>query len=80
MFVSKLYTDNWKGNRNEENFIENPNWQQIKTAICELDGHIKTLVSLEVDDENHKEIDENTNDKKIYKNTNHEEVNENIKF
>jgi hypothetical protein len=30
MFVSKLYTDNWMGNRNEENFIDNPNWQQIK--------------------------------------------------
>jgi hypothetical protein len=53
MFVSKLYTDNWTGNRNEENFIKNPNWQQIKTAICELDGHIKTLVSLEVDDESY---------------------------
>jgi len=53
MFVSKLYTDNWTGNRNEENFIDNPNWQQIKTAICELDGHIKTLVSLEVDDESY---------------------------
>jgi hypothetical protein len=53
MFVSRLYTDNWTGNRNEENFIKNPNWQQIKTAICELDGHIKTLVSLEVDDESY---------------------------
>jgi hypothetical protein len=53
MFVSKLYTDNWTGNRNEENFIENPNWQQIKTAICELDGNTKTLVSLEVDDESY---------------------------
>ncbi len=43
MFVSKLYTDNWTGNRNEENFIDNPNWQQIETAICELDGNTKTL-------------------------------------
>ena len=53
MFVSKLYTDNWTGNRNEENFIENPNWQQIKTAICNLDGNTKTLVNLEVDDESY---------------------------
>ncbi|BAZ87514.1 hypothetical protein [Dolichospermum compactum] len=53
MFVSKLYTDNWTGNRNEENFIDNPNWKQIKTAICELDGHRRTLVSLEVDDESY---------------------------
>ncbi|MDB9479849.1 hypothetical protein PN463_14640 [Dolichospermum circinale CS-537/03] len=53
MFVSKLCTDKWTGNRNEENCIENPNWQQIKTAICELDGNTKTLVSLEVDDESY---------------------------
>jgi hypothetical protein len=53
MFVSKLYTDNWTGNRNEENFIDNPNLQQIETAIYELDGHRKTLVSLEVDDESY---------------------------
>ncbi|MEI6444921.1 MAG: hypothetical protein WCO29_17760 [Nostocales cyanobacterium ELA583] len=51
--VSKLYTDNWTGNRNEENFIENPNWQQIETAIRDLDGNIKTLVSLKTDDESY---------------------------
>jgi hypothetical protein len=49
--VSKLYTDNWTGNSNEENFIENPNWQQIETAIRDLDGNTKTLVSLKIDDE-----------------------------
>ncbi|BCL36278.1 Imm1 family immunity protein [Nostoc sp. MS1] len=53
MFVSKLYTDKWTGNRNEETVIENPNWQQIKTAICELDGKSKTLVSLEADDQSY---------------------------
>lgn len=53
MFVTKLYTDKWTGNRNEETFIENPNWQQIKTAICELDGKSKTLVSLETDDQSY---------------------------
>lgn len=53
MFVSKLYTDKWTGNRNEETIIENPNWQQIKTAICELDGKVKTLVSLEADDQSY---------------------------
>ncbi|HLP89232.1 MAG TPA: Imm1 family immunity protein [Nostocaceae cyanobacterium] len=50
MFVSKLYTDKWTGNRNEENFIENPTWEQIESAISELDGTTKTLVSLEADD------------------------------
>ncbi|MBD2437214.1 hypothetical protein [Nostoc sp. FACHB-110] len=53
MFVSKLYTDKWIGNRNEETYIENPNWQQIKIAICELDGKSKTLVSLEADDQSY---------------------------
>jgi hypothetical protein len=53
MFVSKLYTDKWTGNRNEETVIENPNWQQIKTAICELDGKHKTLVSLETDEQSY---------------------------
>ncbi|MBD2301561.1 hypothetical protein H6G80_15020 [Nostoc sp. FACHB-87] len=53
MFVSKLYTDKWTGNKNEETFIENPNWQQIKTAICELDGKSKTLVSLEADEQSY---------------------------
>ena len=53
MFVSKLYTDKWIGNKNEENFIEHPNWQQIKTAICNLDGKSKTLVSLETDDQSY---------------------------
>lgn len=53
MFVSTLYTDKWTGNKNEENFIENPNWNQIETAIRELDGKTKTLVSLEADDESY---------------------------
>ncbi|QLE58888.1 Imm1 family immunity protein [Nostoc sp. TCL26-01] len=53
MFVSKIYTDKWTGNKNEETIIENPNWQQIKTAICELDGKSKTLVSLEADEQSY---------------------------
>ena len=53
MFVSKLYTDNWTGNRNEENFIENPNLRQIERAIFKLDGKIRTLVSLEADDDSY---------------------------
>ncbi|HEY9801741.1 MAG TPA: Imm1 family immunity protein [Leptolyngbyaceae cyanobacterium] len=53
MFVSKLYTDKWTGNKNEDMVIENPNWQQIKTAICELDGNSKTLVSLEADEQSY---------------------------
>jgi hypothetical protein len=53
MFVTQLYTDNWTRNKNEENVIENPNWQQIKKAICDLNGNTKTLVSLEADNESY---------------------------
>ncbi len=53
MFVSNLYTDKWTGNKNEESFIQNPTLKQIETAIRELDGKIKTLVSLEADDESY---------------------------
>lgn len=51
--ISKLYTDNWTGNKNEENVIENPTLRQIERAIFNLDGKIKTLVSLESDDESY---------------------------
>jgi hypothetical protein len=38
MFVTKLYTDDWTGNKNEEKVIENPTLRQIKMAIFRLDG------------------------------------------
>jgi hypothetical protein len=51
MFVSDLSLEKWVGNRNEGEFIENPNWNEIETAIRELDGESKTLVTLGADDE-----------------------------
>ncbi|BAZ79848.1 MAG: hypothetical protein ACKPEO_13895 [Sphaerospermopsis kisseleviana] len=53
MFVTQLYTDNWTGNKNEENVIKNPTLRQIEAAIFDLDGKIKTLVSLEADDDSY---------------------------
>jgi len=51
MFVLDLSVEKWIGNRNESDFIENPNWSQIEAAIHELDGKSKTLVTLGADDE-----------------------------
>lgn len=56
MFVSDLSVEKWVGNRNESEFIENPNWSQIEAAIRKLDGKSKTLVTLGVDDETYMTI------------------------
>jgi hypothetical protein len=48
--------EKWVGNRNEGELIENPDWNQIEAAICELDGKSKTLVTLGVDDETYMTI------------------------
>ncbi|KYC40446.1 hypothetical protein WA1_26330 [Scytonema hofmannii PCC 7110] len=39
------------GNKNEGELIENPSWNHIETAIRELNGKSKTLVTLGADDE-----------------------------
>jgi hypothetical protein len=51
MFVVDLSVEKWIGNRNEGEFIENPDWNQIEAAIRKLDGKSQTLVTLGVDDE-----------------------------
>lgn len=51
MFVLNLSTENWIGNQDEGELIENPTWSQIEQAIRELDGKTKTLVTLGADDE-----------------------------
>ncbi len=51
MLISDMTTEQWLGNKNEDNLIKNPNWTEIKTAITELDGHSKTLVTIAIDDE-----------------------------
>lgn len=56
MFVSNLSVEKWNGNRNEGDLIENPNWSQIETAMRQLDGKSKTLVTLGADDETYMSI------------------------
>ncbi|GET40251.1 Imm1 family immunity protein [Microseira wollei] len=56
MFVSDMTVENWIGNKDEGSLIDNPNWHQIETAIRELDGKTKTLVTLGTDDETYMSI------------------------
>lgn len=56
MFISKFSTEDWQGNQNHGSIEEATNWKEIETAIRELDGHRKTLVTLETDGETHMAI------------------------
>ncbi|MFB2881284.1 Imm1 family immunity protein [Floridanema aerugineum] len=56
MFVSNLTIENWVGNKDESTVIENPSWQEIETAILELNGKSKTLVTLGADEESYMSI------------------------
>ena len=56
MFVSDLSVEKWVGNKDEGTLIENPGWQQIESAICQLNGTTQTLVTLGVDEETYMSI------------------------
>ena len=43
MFISKFSTEDWQGNQNHGSIKEAINWNEIETAIRELDGHRRTL-------------------------------------
>lgn len=56
MFILDLSVEKWVGNKNESEFIENPNWSQIEAAIRELDGKSSTLVTLGADEDTYMTI------------------------
>jgi Immunity protein Imm1 len=56
MFISKFSVENWVGNQNKGFLKQAHFWPEIETAIKELDGHRKTLVTLEAEDETHMAI------------------------
>lgn len=56
MFVLDLSVEKWVGNQDEGTFIKNPSWQQIESAICELNGKTQTLVTLGADEESYMSI------------------------
>ncbi|NEP44370.1 MAG: hypothetical protein F6K35_36170 [Okeania sp. SIO2H7] len=56
MFVSDLSVEKWVGNKDEGSLMENPSWQQIESAICQLNGTTQTLVTLGADEETYMSI------------------------
>lgn len=57
MFVAGLSIEKWVSNKNESEFIEKPSWNQIESAIRELDGKNKTLVTLGVNEDTYMMIE-----------------------
>ncbi|MBC1239912.1 Imm1 family immunity protein [Nostoc sp. 2RC] len=53
MFITKFSVEDWIGNQNKGSVEQAHSWQEIESAIRELDGHHKTLVTLETDNETH---------------------------
>lgn len=53
MFISKYSVEDWVGNQNKGLLKESQNWTDIETAIKDLDGRCKTLVTLETNGETH---------------------------
>lgn len=56
MFISALSADEWAGVFNQGYTIEHPSLEQIESAIRMLDGQIRTLVTIEAEDETHMAI------------------------
>ncbi|WP_375468242.1 Imm1 family immunity protein [uncultured Nostoc sp.] len=56
MFISKFSVEDWIGNQNRGSVEQAQSWLEIEAAIKELDGHRKTLVTLETDGETHMAI------------------------
>ncbi|MDZ7959876.1 MAG: Imm1 family immunity protein [Aulosira sp. DedQUE10] len=53
MRITKFAVEDWIGNQNK-GFVEQAHsWQEIESAIRELDGHHKTLVTLETNSDTH---------------------------
>jgi hypothetical protein len=53
MFISKYSVENWESDRNNGLLKEAKDWAEIESAIRELDGHRRTLVTLETEGEAH---------------------------
>jgi hypothetical protein len=46
MYVSSVICDCWRGLESQDRTIENPSWEDIETALRNLDGEKRTAVSL----------------------------------
>lgn len=56
MFISRFSVEDWQGTQNHSSIYMAQEWRQIESAINELDGQRKTLVTLEADRETHMAI------------------------
>jgi Immunity protein Imm1 len=56
MFISKYSVENWESDRNNGLLKEAKDWTEVETAIRELDGHHRTLVTLETEGEAHMSV------------------------
>jgi Immunity protein Imm1 len=56
MFISNFSIENWQSNQNNGLLKEAKGWEEIEAAIRELDGHRRTLVTLEAEGETHMAI------------------------
>lgn len=56
MFISHFSVENWQKTQNQGEINQAHEWAEIENAIKELDGHCKTLVTLETDNETHMSI------------------------
>jgi hypothetical protein len=56
MFITKFSIEDWIGNQNKGCVKQANVWSEIELAIRGLDGHNKTLVTLETDSETHMSI------------------------
>jgi Immunity protein Imm1 len=66
MFVSKFSTENWVGNQNQGRVESLQDWTNVEASIKDLDGHQKTLVTLETDGEAHMTIGGGTGKYVVY--------------
>ena len=66
MFISKFSVEDWEGNQNKGLLEPVGGWPEIETAIKELDGQRRTLVTLEADGETHMAIGGGTDSYVVY--------------
>lgn len=66
MFISKFSVEDWQGNQNKVLLEPVQSWAEIETAIKELDGHRKTLVTLEANGETHMAVGGGTEQYVVY--------------
>lgn len=66
MFIAQFSIEDWLGNQNRSCVEQAQSWQEIEAAIREMDGHNKTLVTLETEGETHMAVGGGTGKYVVY--------------